>query len=93
MLAYSISAYTHAMIGNSIQPRDSDEVKERRRQMVTARKRIFSVVSQLEVFYDAYKSEALSNRQMEQMSDKGKEIIKLLNGVIDSDKQRYKNIR
>lgn len=93
MLAYSISAYTHAMIGNSIQPRDSDEVKERRRQMVTARKRIFSVVSQLEVFYEAYKSDALSNRQMEQMSDKGKDIIKLLNGVIDSDRQRYKNIR
>ena len=93
MLRYSTSAYTHAMIGNSIQPRDGDEVKERRRQMLTARAHIYSVISQLEVFYEAYKSDALSNRQIEQMSVKGKEIIKLLNGVIDSDRQRYKNIR
>ena len=61
--------------------------------MLTARAHIYSVISQLEVFYEAYKSDALSNRQIEQMSDKGKEIIKLLNGVIDSDRQRYKNIR
>lgn len=89
------NAYSNAKCGNSIyMSKDSaqEDYRMRRRFMLNAYCKIQALISQIEVCYAKYKNNIWSNNEFKTLSEKTYTINKLLKGVIDSDKRKYKKL-
>lgn len=88
-------AYSSAKCGNSIYiSKDSahEDYKMRRKFMLNAYCKIQSLISQIEVCYAKYKNDIWSNNEIKTLSEKTFNINKLLKGVVNSDKRKYKKL-
>lgn len=92
LLKISADAYNNAKAGNSIYPTTKMEKDLRAKYFYTAFCNVQMMISQTEVLYDVYKSDALSNKELEIMSGKMYEASKMLRGILKKDRERFKKL-
>lgn len=81
--------HTECKVGNSIYPTNAHEVQVRRDHLMQARALCFALISEVEIAKEVIPNLRDSLHWMKLVSDE----IKLLDGVLKKDKQRYKNIK
>lgn len=91
IISHSANAYSNAKMGNSIYAKD-DEYAQRTRKhyFQKAYVEIQALISQVDVIYSAYKSDILTNGEIEEISKMMYDSLNLIKSVINSDKRRYK---
>lgn len=92
LISHSADAYSNAKMANSIYVTDVDSKKLRKIHLQRAYIEIQSLISQIDVLYCVYKSDVFTNAELENISKLMHEASKLIKGVINADKKRYKDI-
>lgn len=85
-------AYGKAKAGNAIYAITEEDIKLRRKYMYQSYAGIMELISQIDVFYEVYKSDGLSNKQIEDLSIHLDLCRKLVKGVLDKDREIAKKI-
>lgn len=93
LLKYSAEAYTQAKMGNSVRVTNLELKILREKHFVKSYAALQAFVAQIDVIYAVCKSNFLTNRELEIISADAFYGMKLVHGVIKSDKERYKNIK
>ena len=92
LLDYSFDLLSQVKAGNSIYPENRSEVEMRQRYFKEALASCQILVSQIEIVHHKLKNDGIRIGLVEQLSEKLDYEIRLIKGVIDKDKKRYKNI-
>lgn len=92
LLEYSFNLLSTVKAGNSIYPENKSEVEMRQRFFKEGIAYCQVLMSQIEVIRYKLQDDGISINQVQQLSEKIVHEIKLLKGIISSDKDRYKNI-
>jgi hypothetical protein len=92
ILNHVINAYGNAKAGNSIYPVTEEDVALRRDYMYRSLCEIMELTSQLDVFYELYKSDGLTNKQLQDLSEHMSYCRKLVKGVMERDRITAKKI-
>lgn len=92
LLSHSASAYSSAKMGNSVKVHDPSTKTMREKCIMKAYVETQAFVSQLDVIYDICKSDFMTDNELLEISGMAFEALKLLNGLMKSDKERYKGI-
>lgn len=85
----SVQIYNNVKCGNSIYPINLYEVQMRRDYFLKARAKLYNLISQLEIAQEMFGIDA---KHMEEWDKYIFDEIKLIDGILKSDKTRYKNI-
>lgn len=85
----SVDIYNDVKRGNSIYPLNQKEVQMRRNYFLRARANLYSLVSQIEVAQEMF---GIDIKHMEKWSEFINNEIKLISGVLDSDRKKYKKL-
>lgn len=92
LLEYSFDLLSEVKAANSIYPENKSEVEMRQRYFKRALASCQVLVSQVEVIHHKLKNDGIQIGLVEQLAEKIDYEIKLIKGIIDKDKKRYKNI-
>lgn len=92
LIKHAANAYSSAKIANSVYVDDVETKKYRLHCLKNAIYELQATVGQLDVLYGIYKSDVFTNNEIENISELIYNAINLINGVIRSDKTRYKDI-
>ena len=92
LLEYSFDLLSEVKTANSIYPENKSEVEMRQRYFKKALASCQVLVSQVEVIHHKLKNDGIQIGLVEQLAEKIDYEIKLIKGIIDKDKKRYKNI-
>jgi hypothetical protein len=90
VLTPMIEAMNAAKAGSVIQSYTKEDIELRHRYMYLAYCNIHKIASQVEIFFDLYKTDGLTINQIEDLSIKINFCQKLLKEVIDHDKEEAK---
>lgn len=82
--------YQYTKMANSIYPTNPHEVQMRRDYLLRANAELNSLVSQIEVAHEAF---GLEERIMEFWMDIVDRELRLLKGTLNTDRERYKDIK
>lgn len=88
----SMSMLNEAKIGNSWFPQNLDEAQCRINHFKEAIGLCQALVSQIEVIEHKFKDEGISYGDVRILSDKINEEIRLLKGLVNGDRKRYKDL-
>lgn len=91
LLSYAANAYCLAKMANSIKVTNSQTKRIREKYTTKAYATTQAFVSQIDVIYEVCKSDFLTNHELQEISKRGVDALKLLNGLIKSDKNRYQD--
>ena len=92
LLDYSFNLLSEVKAGNSIYPQDKKEAGMRRRHFKEALACCQVLVSQIEVVHHKLQTNGMSIGQVKDLSEKLDGEIRLIKGIIKTDKERYKNL-
>jgi hypothetical protein len=92
VLSHTVNAYSSAKAGNTIYAVTDEDVKLRRSYIYKAYCEIAELASQIEVFYEVYKSDGLTNNQIQDLSEHINLCRKLIKGVLQKDRETAKKI-
>lgn len=92
LLDIAIDLLSEVKAGNSIYPENKDEVGMRQQHYKEAIAHCQILVSQIEVIHHKLKDDGLSIGQVQQLSEMIDNEIKLLKGVIRTDKKKYHSL-
>lgn len=92
LLSHSANAYSSAKMGNSVKVNNPSTRTMREKYIVRAYTETQAFVSQLSVIYDVCKSDFITDNELLEISELAFEALKLLNGLMKSDKERYKDV-
>ena len=92
LLEYSFDLLSEVKAANSIYPENKSEVEMRQKYFKKALASCQVLVSQVEVIHHKLKNDGIQIGLVEQLAEKIDYEIKLIKGIIDKDKKRYKNI-
>ena len=92
LLEYSFDLLSEVKAANSIYPENKSEVEMRQKYFKKALASCQILVSQVEVIHHKLKNDGIQIGLVEQLAEKIDYEIKLIKGIIDKDKKRYKNI-
>lgn len=88
----SSNILSEVKIANSIYPENKSEVELRRWHLKEGIGLCQALVSQIEVIACKFKDDGISIGQVQQLSEMLTTEIRLIKGVIESDKKRYKKL-
>lgn len=91
LLTRAANAYSYAKMANSIKVINSTTKELRENYTNQAYITIQAFSSQVDVIYEVCKSDFLTNHDLKEISEMDANALKLLNGLIKSDKNRYKD--
>lgn len=92
LLTHAAESYSMAKMGNSVRVYTYDQKVLREKYFTKSYIHIQAFVSQIDAIYSICKSSFMTNNELEQISKLGLEAMKLLTGVMKTDRQRYKDI-
>ena len=92
LLTHSANAYSNAKMGNSVRVHDAETRSLREKYIMKAYVNIQAFVSQIDVIYEVCKSDFMTDNELLEISGMAFDALKLLNGLMKSDKQRYKDL-
>lgn len=92
IIKYAAEAYSNAKAGNTVYAITEDDIKLRRQYIYKSYASIMELISQIDVFYEVYKSDGLSNKQIEDLSIHLELCRKLIKGVLDKDREMARKI-
>lgn len=92
LLTHAASAYSFAKMGNSIKVTDKETKALRGKYFSQAFAHMQAFASQIDVIYAVCKSDFMTNNELEEISKNAYYSIRLLAGVMRTDKTRYKDI-
>lgn len=92
LLEYSFNLLSAVKAGNSIYPENQDEVRIRIMYFKQGIAHCQVLASQIEVVYHKLKIDGIPVGLVKELSEKLTYEIKLLKGIISSDKKRYANL-
>lgn len=92
VLKPAANAYSNAKAGGMITITNEADIELRRKFIYAAYCDIYKVQTQIDVFYEIYKSTGLSNAQIEDLSNRTDFCRKLLKELLDNDKQKAKKL-
>lgn len=92
IILHVAEAYSNAKAGNAIYAITEDDIKLRRHYIYKSYASIMELISQVDVFYEVYKSDGLTNNQIEDLSIHLELCRKLLKGVLDKDREKARKI-
>ena len=85
----AIRIYLNVKMANSIYPTNAHEVQLRKDYLIKANAECYTLASQIEVAHELF---GLEPKVMENWCECLDKEIRLIKGVIEKDKERYKNI-
>ena len=85
-------AYSDAKAGNTIYVMTEQDVQMRRKCMLSALINLSKISSQVDVYYEIYKSTFLTNNELQEIYSTLSLCYKLVKGVIKSDSEKGKRI-
>lgn len=88
----SADAYSCAKAGNSIYVMTEQDVAQRRSCMLGSLTNLSKISSQIDVYYEIYKSTFLTNKELEELYSTLSLCYKLIKGVIKTDADKGKRI-
>ena len=92
MFDLSFRILSEVKVANSIYPENASEIQLRAYHLKEGLGWCQALVSQIEVIYSKFANDGISIGQVQQLSEMLESEIKLIKGVITSDKKRYKKI-
>lgn len=92
IIKYAAEAYSSAKAGNTIYAITEDDIRLRRQYIYKSYASIMELISQVDVFYEVYKSDGLTNKQIEDLSIHLELCRKLIKGVLDKDREKARKI-
>lgn len=92
LLEYSFNLLSAVKAGNSIYPENQDEVRMRIMYFKHGLSHCQVLVSQIEVVHHKLKEDGIPIGLVKELSEKLTYEIKLIKGIISSDKKRYANL-
>lgn len=92
LLEYSFNLLSAVKAGNSIYPENQDEVRLRTQYFKQGLANCQVLASQIEVVSHKLKTDGIPIGLVKELSEKLTYEIKLIKGIISSDKKRYANL-
>ena len=92
LLSHSANAYSNAKMGNSVKVHDTTTRSLREKHIMKSYVAVQAFVSQLDVIYEVCRSDFMTDNELLEISGMAFDAMKLLNGLMKSDKERYKGI-
>lgn len=92
MIQQATNAKSCIVYANSIYPRNRQEAMDRQRAFVSAKAHLYSLSSNADDLMEMRDEISIGYEAMDEWTKKIAHLIALLNGVMDSDRERYKNL-
>lgn len=92
LIKHSADAYSYAKMANSIRVKDSDTKQMRENYFTRAYISIQAFSSQIDIIYEICRNDFMTNKEHEQIAKDTFNGLRLLKGIVKSDKERYKDL-